>query len=467
MTGIGGAPGRPPWARLALVAVLVLPLLVGGVAVARLAGCDGPLVITSGGSYSGCWSSASPGTVTVRVATSEPVTLTRCTIRGRFILVTSTVPHTKLTVTDCRLLAGGPAGPGRHPDYAIEVDGFDSLHVEHNRIEGRGGVKAKHWSGAGGAHPVLVRANLVSNVDGRVRDRRGDVTGAEKLQFVQLDGVRGAAGVEIAWNEVRNEPGRSAVEDNVSVFASGGTPASPIDIHDNYVEGGWPPDPVAGGYSGGGILLGDGGGDWSVARDNQVVATTNHGLGIAGGSHNRLVGNRVVSSGELADGRRPASQNVGVFVWHQGEGAATDRGDNAAHDNVVGWQRGDGRNDWWLPDCSGNCANHHLRDGGRITRADEAAELDRWRAKLDAADVRPGPRDDSWLGLRDHAGGVPAPAAGALPPRPAHRSAPRPPNGRPTRRRPRRPAPAPAWGRRAGPRTGPAGRARRRRAGRR
>jgi len=461
MTGIGGGPGRRPWPRLALVGVLALPLLVGGVAVARLAGCDGPLVITSGGSYSGCWSSASPGTVTVRVATSEPVTLTRCTIRGRFILVASTVPHTKLTVTDCRLVAGGRAGPGRHPDYAIEVDAFDSLHVERNRIDGKGGVKAKHWSGAGGARPVLVRANLVSNVDGRVRDARGAVTGAEKLQFVQLDHVRGAAGVEIAWNEVRNQPGRSAVEDNISVFASGGTPASPIDIHDNYIEGGWPPDPVAGGYSGGGVLLGDGGGDWSVARDNQVVATTNHGLGIAGGSHNRLVGNRVVASGELADGRRPASQNVGVFVWHQpaatdGEGAraAPDPGDNAAYDNAaydnaVGWQKGDGRNDWWLPDCSGNCANRHLRDGGRITRADEAAERDRWRAKLAAADVRPGPREDAWLGLRDGAGTVPALVAGV----PA------------TRPRPRRRAPA--GGRRARPRTGPAGRARRRRAGRR
>src|SRR5574341_125775 len=322
----GAGPGRRPGTRAVLLGALVVPLLLGGVAVARMTSCDGPAVITAGGTYSGCWSSASPGTVTVRVATSEPVTLTKCTIRGRFILVASTVPHSKLTITDCRLVGTGPGAPGSHPDYAIE---------------------AKHWSGVPSKHPVLVRANQARDIDGRVRDATGRVTGAEELQFVQLDQVRGAAGVEIAWNEVRNRPGRSAVEDNISVYASGGTPASPIDIHDNYIEGGWPADPTEGGYSGGGILLGDGGGDWSVARDNQVVATTNHGLGIAGGSHNRLVGNRAVASGELPDGRVAASQNVGVFVWNQASTGTAGAGGNTAYGNVVGWQRGDGRNDWW------------------------------------------------------------------------------------------------------------------------
>jgi hypothetical protein len=395
----GAGPGRRPGPRAVLLGALVLPLLLGGVAVARLSSCDGPAVITRGGTYSGCWSSADAGTVTVRVATSEPVILTNCTIRGRFILVASTVAHTKLTITDCRLVGTGPGAVGAHPDYAVEVDGFDRLHVEHSRIEGKGGIKAKHWSGVPSQHPVLVRANQARNIDGRVRDAAERVTGAEKLQFVQLDKVRGAAGVEIAWNEVRNQPGRSAVEDNISIYASGGTPVSPIDIHDNYVEGGWPPDPAAGGYSGGGILLGDGGGEWSVARDNQVVATSNHGLGIAGGSHNRLVGNRAVASGELPDGRRAASQNVGVYVWDQTRTAtAGAASDNAAYGNVVGWQRGDGRNDWWLPDCSGSCANQRLHDGHRITPADEAAERERWRAKLARAKVRPGPREASWLG---------------------------------------------------------------------
>ena len=58
--------------------------------------------------------------------------------------------------------------------------------------------------------------------------------------IAQLDKVRHLAGVEIAWNEVINEPGNSAVEDNISIYLSSGTPQSPIRIHDNFIRGAFP-----------------------------------------------------------------------------------------------------------------------------------------------------------------------------------------------------------------------------------
>jgi hypothetical protein len=379
---------RNMW-RFMLAAVLLLtpssdPLTV---APAGLTDCEGPLLVTRGGTYSGCWSSTIAGQPAVKVATTEPVTFTRCTITGPSILVISAVPNVKLTVTDCHLADLAP-GASAQPDYAIRVSGFDYLRAEHNLIEGHGGVKASGWSGAPTASPVLVRYNRARRIDGRVSGANG-ATGKVNLTFVQLDNVRNAPGVEIAWNEVINKPFTSAVEDNISVFASGGTAGSPLDVHDNYIEGGYPVDPATGDYSGGGILLGDNGGEWSVARDNQVVATTNYGVAIAGGAHNRLYRNRVVASGVLPDGRTIAAQNVGVYVWSV---LGTPTEDNDAFDNEAAWQGPAGRNDWWLPDCTGRCDNVHLGGEAPVTRSDEAAERDRWRDKHQRAGVTLGPR---------------------------------------------------------------------------
>ena len=49
---------------------------------------------------------------------------------------------------------------------------------------------------------------------------------------------------------------------------------------------------------------------------NQVVDTTNAGIGIAGGWNNKVHDNRIVSDGKLDDGTPLAAANVGLFVWN-------------------------------------------------------------------------------------------------------------------------------------------------------
>src|SRR5262245_24950992 len=65
-------------------------------------GCDGPITVTEGGTYAGCWSASGVDQPAVTIATSAPDTLARCTIDGRSDLVVAAVPNVKLTVTDCR-----------------------------------------------------------------------------------------------------------------------------------------------------------------------------------------------------------------------------------------------------------------------------------------------------------------------------------------------------------------------------
>ena len=73
--------------------------------------------------------------------------------------------------------------------------------------------------------------------------------GYKLVQFVQLDEVQNVPGIEIAPNQVIDKPGKSRVEDNINIYLSGGTAASPILIHDNYIQGAYTINPAQGSYS--------------------------------------------------------------------------------------------------------------------------------------------------------------------------------------------------------------------------
>src|SRR5207244_10739926 len=148
----------------------------------------------------------------------------------------------------------------------------------------------------------------------------------------------------IAWNEIINQPGDSAVEDNISIYLSSGTKDSPIRIHDNFIRGGYPIDAARGKYSGGGIMLGDGVGDspdddpsFALASDNQVLDTVNYGIAISAGHDNAFERNRIVSAGVLPDGRRLAAQNTGAYSWDSNKAGGTPFLNNAGRQNPNAW----------------------------------------------------------------------------------------------------------------------------------
>jgi hypothetical protein len=168
--------------------------------------------------------------------------------------------------------------------------------------------------------------------------------------------------VEVAWNDVRNEPRRSRVEDVINVYQSSGTPASPILIRHNFINGAYPTRPASNPYSGGGIMVGDGGGDgkapaYVTARQNVVLNTTNYGIGVAAGAHMRVVGNCVLSNGHLPNGTVVRAQNVGIYaisIYNQHKLRNV-----AIENNVVQWKhpkRGE-VNNFYIPDAKGVTGN--------------------------------------------------------------------------------------------------------------
>jgi hypothetical protein len=384
----------------------------------------GPIVIRHGGTYRGRWHSSDPGTPAVTIRTAEPVIIEHSKISGRSHLIATAVAHAKITVRHCVGRGENPGVRGRCPGRFLSAEYFDNVVLENNHLEGTSGVYLLNYRGDfTTAQTVRIVANRARNIDGRKSDGQGGFldfnkrvprdggaseSGFQIVQFLQLDKVHDVPGMEVAWNEVINEPGKSRVEDNINIYLSGGTAASPLQIHDNFIQGAYTIQPWQGdtadarwkydwGYSGGGILLGDGpaasassASGFVRAVDNQVVATTNHGIAIAAGHDIEFSRNRIVSSGRLPDGRTIKAQNVGAYIWdlygNRGSGTfARNRGSG----NLIGWVKGQDRNDWWMPDAASWTENQRSPDP--VDQNAEAAERALWKRKLEAAKVAAGP----------------------------------------------------------------------------
>jgi hypothetical protein len=205
---------------------------------------------------------------------------------------------------------------------------------------------------------------------------------------------------------VINEPGKSRVEENINIYHSSGTAASPMKIHDNYIQGAYTVNPGQGDYSdgtynydwsfgGGGMQLGDGSTNFGPpsafvqASNNQVVSTTNQGIAIGAGHDNQFYNNRIVSSGLLPDGTPIMDQNVGAYIWDSYQDGSGGFYNDSGSGNTIGWVQGSGRNDWWTPDAASWTGDVSMT--GPITLATEAAEFASWQSKLASAGVSVGP----------------------------------------------------------------------------
>ena len=274
---------------------------------------QGPVTISTGGSYTGCWSSNNPNTPAVNVTTSSPVTIVNSGIQSKGHGI-KLAPGGRLTVRNSSITILNPDIAGVVKNRWIHAPSFANVVVENNDLTSGRGVWLTDWAG-GPSDGVKFRYNRIRNTDGRTSNGAGgynntwDVSTGFGVTF-QLSASPGTPNVEIAWNEVVNTPGQSAIEDNFSFWMSSGTAATPIWVHDNYVEGSWRPDPLAN-YNHTGTAINTGDGDGSGSHDNSCcgyilvernVATTvaNVCFGLSYGHDITVRNNRCAVSG-LAD----------------------------------------------------------------------------------------------------------------------------------------------------------------------
>ncbi|GAA3995365.1 hypothetical protein GCM10022408_02260 [Hymenobacter fastidiosus] len=357
---------------------------------------SGSLIVRHGGTYTGTFISDDSDKPCVRIETTEPVTLINCVLRGPGNLIQATNGGARLTVVNCRGYGLTPTADQRYPGRFVQVNQAISVRLERNYLEHVSGIAVYLWAGDGTpAQTLTVVGNTARNMDGRYRNGGGTFA-----NFLGLVGVRNVGNIEIAWNQVINEPNQSKVEDNINLYNSGGTRASPARLHDNYIQGAYPYPATSTRYSGSGITLdGDGGSAMTTTAfvegyNNQLVSTC-AAMNIAAGHDNVFHHNRMVTSGYLPDGAKLTANYAAAGLWNQYKQPATVFFNNHFRDNVIGFVHWGGttpysdRQDLSPGACPSCTATTHLPNP--ITLQTEQHEWDLWQRKLRRAGRRVGP----------------------------------------------------------------------------
>jgi hypothetical protein len=173
---------------------------------------------------------------------------------------------------------------------------------------------------------IKVLYNRVKNVQGPYP--RG--------QMVQFDDVRGG-GNRVSYNRCENISGASNPEDVISMYKTSGTVADPVQVVGNLIRGGGPSK------IGGGIMLGDNGGAYIIAKDNILVNPGQYGMAISGGTNIAVTNNKIYS-------KQQTFTNVGLYIWKQ---SAVGCAVNTIANNEVNWTNAAGeQNNSWN---NGNC----------------------------------------------------------------------------------------------------------------
>ncbi len=362
-----------------------------------------PLVITKGGTYSGNWQSLDASVPAVDVQTTELVKIVNSNVRSLGTAIRAFKQDGQLEIENVRGVAVYPGTARATKGTFADVAAFKSVRIENNEItDFATGIRLLNFGAdvTRTGQIASIRFNRFHNMDGRMSDGQGSFLLEHKAngQAIGLNTIL-EANVEIAWNEIINLPFQSQTEDVISTYESGGTPATPIKIHDNYVQGDYAADPTAKvDFSGAGINLGDAPSKSAVvgytdAYDNQVVSFENAGMGVSAGHHQRIWNNRVVSAPYLPDGKLLGSSwrtPYGFWNYYNSPYWAN----NLMYDNLFSVGSRDlGRQPIYAPSGTPQSLYNNTELFDRLPiSADEQAEFALWQNKLKTSSITLGVR---------------------------------------------------------------------------
>jgi parallel beta-helix repeat protein len=220
----------------------------------------------------------------------------------------------------------------RTKSQAIKGQALANMAITHNNAQNvESGVYVA------GATGVTVSYNNFAHIQGNPR-----------ANFIQFNTVTGGSNSIMCNVGIQDAYGTAAsldsIEDDISLYHSSGTAASPILVIGNKVKNGGPSK------TGGGIMLGDDGGAYITAIDNVVVTPGGYGMAVSGGT-NMIMQNNLIYSGYT-----PIVNN-GIAVWNYNPSTVTC--DNiTVSGNRVNWTN------TWGPDTTiwenNTCSNAHF-----------------------------------------------------------------------------------------------------------
>jgi len=277
---------------------------------------------------------------------------------------TTSVPVASTTSVPVASTTSVPAAPDSRSTHDLTSSGPITVTesgtvIENVHFTGSGSASCVRISGASN---VTVRNSRFtncykgiyavnsSNVIVTNNEFEADLSGRGR-NAVQFDKVSGGY---VAGNRSTVEIGATEAEDHISMYKSNGSASNPIVIEGNILIGGGPS------RSGSGIMLGDNGGSWQVARNNILQDPGQVGIGVSGGTNITVVGNIVSSSSH-------PWTNVGIYAWDwNGSGCSNV---TITNNNVPEWAHADGH--LYVFWDGGNCSNLTVTDNSWQNQSDQ------------------------------------------------------------------------------------------------
>lgn len=207
-----------------------------------------------------------------------------------------------LNVSDCKI-----TGPGL---AAIAVWRFVNLSVQNCLTQGTGAIFFTDLLNTAKSVSILrnrgINIGLGSTIDP-----------AKYTSFIQAQNVH-VPGMEIGWNWLTNTRGQSSTADGISFMASGGTPESWANRHDNMVDGIFRL-PLGPGDNGSGCMALDPGlkqnytgGGYTLVQNDTVLASENQCFVMASGHDITFDGCTSVNDGTSTP---YGSWGIQIFNW--------------------------------------------------------------------------------------------------------------------------------------------------------
>jgi hypothetical protein len=282
----------------------------------------GPIVITSGGTYSGTLISDNTQIPAVTIETDEPVVITNSTItsKGPLISIAGTGTGANVTITNTTGIGLDPGVKGQQRGVFLTANNVSSLVVQNTSVSGTSfGVKVLSSTVAN----LNISNNLAIHLEDRESNGQGGLLAArpDLGHFIILNAVSAPHGAQIGWNKLVNTIGDDSTEDVINLYKSQGTAATPIVVHDNYMEG--YSSTTTPSYSGSGVIA-DGNQTapftaFALFENNDMVHTAGSGVDISSGHNIVATGNRVVSCGLNTNGTwfaMPFANAVSIWNYY-------------------------------------------------------------------------------------------------------------------------------------------------------
>jgi hypothetical protein len=328
----------------------------------------------------------------------EKITIDRCVFvtntNGDMAHITN---HSRVNFTNCIFLNTGNQAPGVLRGRGIFAEQARLINVQNCYFGNTAGCKLNNWSSQATADSDTVtwKYNRYDNIMGG--------TGGDYCQALQLQHVI-RPGIEIAYNQVVNAPGASRVEDNFNFGESGGTAASPLRFHHNYIDGAYPANPTDGGFTGTGWTTDASSASvpaslqpqYIIAEYNTAIRCMNACANIAAGHHIIYRNNLFVVSGRGPNGEVYNGVNNAVAIF-KGQGYDDSQFDyNEITNNVIKVNQANGENPYYIntnvgPNSkaltAGNMLNTYTLNA---LYADEVAATSTWLDYLDSSKIQVG-----------------------------------------------------------------------------